>query len=203
MRLPRVNNTFCAYKVSIHAPTRGATILFAPIRRSRGFQSTHPHGVRQCVTYYLTHSKNVSIHAPTRGATLLHANTRKPCTVSIHAPTRGATYSKINHLAISWFQSTHPHGVRLLFILLPDYAAHVSIHAPTRGATRLYFFSNMNISRFNPRTHTGCDLSCSTGLMPYFSFQSTHPHGVRHRVGVFNHTSTPVSIHAPTRGATL
>ena len=23
--LPRVNNTFCAYKVSIHAPTRGAT----------------------------------------------------------------------------------------------------------------------------------------------------------------------------------
>ena len=36
-----------ASEVSIHAPTRGATISF-PLSKSIGvFQSTHPHGVRQ------------------------------------------------------------------------------------------------------------------------------------------------------------
>ena len=60
------------------------------LRQWNMFQSTHPHGVRQCVTYYLTHPKNVSIHAPTRGAT-----------ISIRHP-----WSSVK------FQSTHPHGVR-------------------------------------------------------------------------------------------
>ena len=31
---------------------------------------------------------------------------------------------------------------------------------------------------FNPRTHTGCDLSCSPSISKEL-FQSTHPHGVR------------------------
>ena len=122
-------------RVSIHAPTRGATkiksILFkdfivsihAPTRGATGccgravfflqFQSTHPHGVRQ------------------RASNDRKNNTR--------------------------FQSTHPHGVRLypppLMLIYPGFNPRthtgcdtaiatpsvaystVSIHAPTRGAT--------------------------------------------------------------------
>ena len=77
---------------------------------------------------------------------------------------------------------------------------------------------------FNPRTHTGCDLLGKVLTTRLYSFQSTHPHGVRllirqHRArrilfqsthphgvrrdsfgGAFNDIA--VSIHAPTRGAT-
>ena len=56
-------------KVSIHAPTRGAT----------------PWANRPLV------SRKVSIHAPTRGATLPGATAEEGAKVSIHAPTRGAT----------------------------------------------------------------------------------------------------------------
>ena len=56
----------------------------------------------------------------------------------------------------------------------------VSIHAPTRGATLQGQIYGVFYYRFNPRTHTGCDLL---------------------RGGLF--TQAIVSIHAPTRGATL
>ena len=100
------------------------------------------------------------------------------------------------------FQSTHPHGVR------PGNSVLVS----------------SRYARFNPRTHTGCDLPiCCVSLQPK-RFQSTHPHGVRlqlvfhalrHRQFQSTHphgvrlkdfanwlTDKAVSIHAPTRGAT-
>ena len=56
--------------------------------------------------------------------------------VSIHAPTRGATSPSLS----------------------PRIRIRVSIHAPTRGAT----LNNIELQqlqvRFNPRTHTGCDI---------------------------------------------
>ena len=58
-----------ASEVSIHAPTRGATISF---NWNIGLIM-------------------VSIHAPTRGATLKYRQNGKSKNVSIHAPTRGAT----------------------------------------------------------------------------------------------------------------
>ncbi len=166
-------------RISIHAPTRGATQATPTSGIAMQFQSTHPHGVRRYL-YILwgeihnfnprTHtgcdltgwSKGViiieiSIHAPTRGAT--GANKGYSGTVqliSIHAPTRGATPP-------------------LVLVVTP---VIISIHAPTRGATspghpdpsRSQFQSThphgvRPISRsgsrrrrnFNPRTHTGCD----------------------------------------------
>ena len=123
--------------VSIHAPTRGATRLFF----DRQFQRQH-----------------VSIHAPTRGATIYLGPNELRTSVSIHAPTRGATLgspmsmgrgnsfnprthtgcdcSLVITVAIKLFQSTHPHGVRLLW------SCFIFIHGS-----------------FNPRTHTGCDPS--------------------------------------------
>ena len=55
-------------RVSIHAPTRGATFVTVLILKSEEFQSTHPHGVRH-QPFSSFRTKRVSIHAPTRGAT--------------------------------------------------------------------------------------------------------------------------------------
>ena len=61
------------------------------------------------------------------------------------------------HLLTSWFQSTHPHGVRLSSTISDGFSA---------------------------------------------PFQSTHPHGVRHDDDNSHILLIPVSIHAPTWGAT-
>ncbi len=60
---------FPGHNVSIHAPVRGATVLF------RDMLQDDP----------------VSIHAPVRGATRLEVSQDKVIRVSIHAPVRGAT----------------------------------------------------------------------------------------------------------------
>ena len=61
---------FLLIKISIHAPTRGATMGYLFFAR-----------------LYL-----ISIHAPTRGATLNLDTTLILYEISIHAPTRGATF---------------------------------------------------------------------------------------------------------------
>ena len=77
--------------VSIHAPTRGATLYSL----GRG------------------HVMLVSIHAPTRGATQRGRKSGNYNTcVSIHAPTRGATVSPHLSALTFQFQFTHPRGVR-------------------------------------------------------------------------------------------
>ena len=143
--------------VSIHAPTRGATVRSRP----------KPH----CIC--------VSIHAPTRGATqnrivstdgirCFNPRTHEGCDaslvasasrliVSIHAPTRGATAS----------------------LLHTSYCLPVSIHAPTRGATSLQVRRLTPYGCFNPRTHEGCDVVPWVSHAAQCLFQSTHPRGVR------------------------
>ena len=47
-------STLCkAVSVSIHAPTRGATKSHCPALYNSRFQSTHPHGVRQCAKLHI------------------------------------------------------------------------------------------------------------------------------------------------------
>ena len=104
-------------------------------------------------------------------------------------------------LSIVGFQSTHPRGVRLV-----------------RGAM---FSLHIN---FNPRTHVGCDalyIEPSDAFKEFQSthprgvrrnlpglersderFQSTHPRGVRPRALGAKRVRLPISIHAPTWGAT-
>ena len=77
-------------KVSIHAPTWGATRDLTPLVLYRG----------------------VSIHAPTWGATPTGVKKLPRSEVSIHAPTWGATFAEEFTLFSRMFQSTHPHGVR-------------------------------------------------------------------------------------------
>ena len=165
--------------VSIHAPTRGATEHCDGADWSDGFQSTHPHGVRQWSGGHAAWVGDVSIHAPTRGATIAvrHGSGRQD--VSIHAPTRGATFLLLGvHLPV--FVSIHaPTRGATVYERQNKKNDAVSIHAPTRGATRLGIFG------------FGAAM-----------FQSTHPHGVRHSRLSPDVPGVEVSIHAPTRGAT-
>ena len=125
-----------ATRVSIHAPTRGAT------------GKTCPH----------TPKSPVSIHAPTRGATGcpslginknvgFNPRTHTGCDRrSTSSKSRSVSFNPRTHTGCDFdfwtkqlcfeFQSTHPHGVRqgkIGIIGAGNYT--VSIHAPTRGAT--------------------------------------------------------------------
>ena len=143
--------------VSIHAPTRGAT---PQSNKSTRRTLVSIHAPTRGATKVIPQNKvvtSVSIHAPTRGATYYSMRKKRLVYVSIHAPTRGAT--QISHISLCfiWFQSTHPHGVRLKRFGGSAMRSNVSIHAPTRGATHRARNERRGTRCFNPRTHTGCD----------------------------------------------
>ena len=105
-------------------------------------------------------------------------NTSSPIEDILHHVSKYIFYEKA--CALQMFQSTHPHGVRPSL-----YVQNVLF---TRG--------------FNPRTHTGCDMTPRGRVGGEIKFQSTHPHGVRLPSLLIATPYPAVSIHAPTRGAT-
>ena len=209
--------------VSIHAPTRGATVFASVVFHKTLFQSTHPHGVRLNEQAANKLSDVVSIHAPTRGATTFAGAVFSIWVVSIHAPTRGATtptyktqpltsrFNPRTHTGCDKpvsrcasftdkFQSTHPHGVRHRRVEIQTGIAR--FNPRTHTGCDLFLLPSSFIRRcFNPRTHTGCDgTDCTAGQFGYCFNPRTHT-----GCDVPAHTltlPTRVSIHAPTRGAT-
>ena len=145
----------------------------------------------------------ISIHAPTRGATAVTTTKEtdpvfqstlprgerrdviygdvKEIQISIHAPTRGATI----------------HGA------LAPCTDQISIHAPTRGATLIDLFIRVFLDNFNPRSHEGSDGIHFVTPVVTVLFQSTLPRGERQDHKVKSFPLFEISIHAPTRGATL
>ena len=187
-------------RVSIHAPTWGAT-LAVPVAES---------------------AKQVSIHAPTWGATPPHPTPKTRSNVSIHAPTWGATRPSISRTAATKVSIHAPTWGATIFDALAARDVgfnsrahvgrdrgrggslarrHVSIHAPTWGATFMSVFLGLVVS-FNSRAHVGRDIPAtifhSSGV-----FQFTRPRGARQEVGVIEVYRAEVSIHAPTWGATF
>ena len=154
-----INQTAVSGIISIHAPTRGATLswrqtpfhlrisIHAP---TRGATNCQLRGGQLLA---------ISIHAPTRGATVTILQAHRGEKISIHAPTRGATpKGRGQHQKTFGFQSTLPQGERRISLsklstqlhsfqsTLPQgerresdavHSPHknISIHAPTRGAT--------------------------------------------------------------------
>ena len=123
----------------------------------------------------------ISIPAPTKGATsqtkmLLHG-----LIISIPAPTKGATQI-VNDVTLMPF---------------------ISIPAPTKGATWRFSPTLPDWIYFNPRTHEGCDFTTFLFSLMGYLFQSPHPRRVRPFKVQFNSTISPISIPAPTKGATL
>ena len=103
-----------ARKISIHAPTRGATnqeFFHFPVYCDFNPRS---HTGSDWAELPISDNDLISIHAPTRGATNQWHTCSSKSRISIHAPTRGAT------------------SIQILKAPSPD----ISIHAPTRGATQ-------------------------------------------------------------------
>ena len=103
-------------RVSIHAPTKGATTTL----------STH--------TIEIIH---VSIHAPTKGATNADVQLCKVVPVSIHAPTKGATQCSQQQRIDSTVSIHAPTKGATQCSQQQRIDSTVSIHAPTKGATYL------------------------------------------------------------------
>ena len=101
------------------------------------------------------------------------------------------------------FQSTHPHGVRPDHLPIELIILLVSIHAPSRGATDSGVDANSKDRVSIHAPSRGATLAKLRQMLRVSMFQSTHPHGVRHRARIVWFIPFFVSIHAPSRGATL
>ncbi len=78
-------------KISIHAPTRGATVMFDKINYTFKYFNPRSHERSDLMYKCMQRENIISIHAPTRGATVVDVPTIRLTNISIHAPTRGAT----------------------------------------------------------------------------------------------------------------
>ena len=166
-------------RVSIHAPTRGATILTNRWRRSGIGFNPRAHtgrdiiGTKQTVRYesfnprahtgrdksftVRTNLLWVSIHAPTRGATFTLVESATVIRMFQSTRPHGARHNELRRLGYdSKFQSTRPHGARRFAHGRNLSKFLVSIHAPTRGATNRTFL-----------------------YLQAYQFKSTSPHGAR------------------------
>ena len=166
------------------------------------FQSTHPRGVRPKVKYPPDGVQRISIHAPTWGATVAGRIRQEVFGISIHAPTWGATCATlVLPVPASIFQSTHPRGVRPQPPVVVLVVGEISIHAPTWGATKRRAGKRQLNQDFNPRTHVGCDglLILTGGNIMNFNPRTHVGCDAEQRD---RHRQFPISIHAPTWGAT-
>ena len=100
-------------QVSIHAPTRGATSIFARIFALTEFQFTRPRGAR--------------LYADSMDEVFYRFNSRA------HEGRDILTSAGVS--ALSAFQFTRPRGARRKCAACQIRKRKVSIHAPTRGAT--------------------------------------------------------------------
>jgi len=140
----------------------------------------------------------VSIHAPARGATLAFHCFATVVRFNPRARA-GRDNARIGIAYAGQFQSTRPRGARLASDKNLR-AFFVSIHAPARGAT-IYIEERNKTKSFNPRARAGRD-EARLGTAGRGTFQSTRPRGAR-RSDLDYRLITPVSIHAPARGATV
>ena len=188
--------------VSIHAPTRGATVLsrsgirpmvsFNP-RTHTGcdkfllvhnlfslmFQSTHPHGVRHICTLEPLPPSGFNPRTHTGCDTIKAMRKRKRYRFQSTHPHGVRRYTAVHKACAALFQSTHPHGVRPISRICAE--AHRS---------------------FNPRTHTGCDMGIGFHLQKHTFGFNPRTHTGCDKTSFIRQIEVDVSIHAPTRGAT-
>ena len=126
----------CYHLISIHAPTRGATIYL--LTNGKIFYFNPRSYKRSDYGWWLGRDGGIgiSIHAPTRGATSDGNTITDFTSISIHAPTRGATKFSDRSIIVE----------------------NISIHAPTRGATGIPSLPYQKKENFNPRSYKRSDI---------------------------------------------
>ena len=98
-------NIICCV-ISIHAPTRGATLSFLLLFWNPLYFNPRSYKRSDSLSQSFSATLPISIHAPTRGATISLDVAFSHISISIHAPTRGATNLHINCECRIKFQST-------------------------------------------------------------------------------------------------
>ena len=99
-------------------------------------------------------------------------------------------------------QSTLSQRERCTDCLAAKCSHAISIHAPTKGATRLQDFFEILLRYFNPRSHEGSDSCLHIGYLPWDYFNPRSHEGSDPGYAECHWLCT-ISIHAPTKGATI
>ena len=166
--------------ISIHAPTRGATLQ----RKTR-----------KCIITDF----NPRSH---KGSDAGKECCSRPCGDFNPRSHKGSDGEHISGSMVSADFNPRSHKGSDFRPICIQYPICISIHAPTRGATHFPNFYERTGYDFNPRSHKGSDgmvkilWSCET------EFQSTLPQGERRLMERNYNATLGISIHAPTRGAT-
>ena len=109
--------------------------------------------------------------------------------------------TQVMSLITLMFQSTHPHGVRRS-IFMGMYRPRPGFNPRTHTGCDLSLISHYSHHlSFNPRTHTGCDYPDRIRRSYYLSFNPRTHTGCDFTI-ITTFIEYAVSIHAPTRGAT-
>ena len=124
------------FRISIHAPVRGAT---------------------NCIDFHLLHP-TISIHAPVRGATFFFLR-KTTFRDYFNSRSRAGSDCRINHFIHSQinFNSRSRAGSDSPYKVTEILDKIISIHAPVRGATILIQFFNLCRYYFNSRSRAGSD----------------------------------------------
>ena len=152
-----------AFDISIHAPTRGATIIFLLKNITPEFQSTLPREERRRLVRLFRSKFDFNPRSHER-SDATPTTSRRQSSISIHAPTRGATSSSGDYSQEvenfnprsherSDSQQQSDSGMERDFNprshersdftkkTFPQSPKSISIHAPTRGATSTLLLS--------------------------------------------------------------
>ncbi len=171
-------NLRAAVKVSIHAPTRGATTKHGKQKRAKAFQSTLPRGERPFIDNYPISQRAFQSTLPRGERHELSCKTRCKQMFQSTLP-RGERliYHFIYHIK-KLFQSTLPRGERRARACTYTRTHIVSIHAPTRGATLSEVAEGITAS---VSIHAPTRGATYIYIIYYFrnKFQSTLPRGER------------------------
>ena len=187
-------------RVSIHAPTGGAT-AFPPARPGGGrFQFTRPRGARRSQAQLAARRLRFNSRAH-GGRDVSSYSFGRPSPVSIHAPTGGATAARSTRSPAALFQFTRPRGARPHSATPPPiiYACFNSRAHGGRDLPRAQLGGHLVVSIHAP---TGGATAAADALLQIPEFQFTRPRGARLAHIGEQAVKVSVSIHAPTGGAT-
>ena len=146
------------YCISIHAPTRGATIRTSPKGKVYcKFQSTLPREERPLARVNKAGTREFQSTLPREERLLKNFKIHLQRGISIHAPTRGATPRTFICALDNSFQSTLPreerHAPDLAYLFVPEFQSTL----PREERHSQGPLSAPLITHFNPRSHERSD----------------------------------------------
>ena len=189
--------------ISIHAPTRGATCVLHTMNNHPFYFNPRSYKRSDYLQKSLYAINPISIHAPTRGATINRLNwkTLKKL-ISIHAPTRGAT---MIIQVVAFEQNFNPRSYKRSDCMAQDITKSLLNFNPRsykRSDRRVIWPSSWILRNFNPRSYKRSDTSARCPPLVRCNFNPRSYKRSDLPCLIFMR-SIIISIHAPTRGATL